>query len=249
MDLKEKQKAWALAAQKGDQRAAQKLVHSLMGLVNKNISKLLPSGLSRDDLQAAGLYGIAMAIERFDPKLGTISGLAEILIRSEMIAATKKAGSISVSNSKRSRRLLYKSTEMVARYEAAGKTRSDAIECAASDLGIPSSELLRFFGMKNPVEFHPWMDAGDSLSQEPDPFEEINTEDVRELISLCIDALGEREREVILRRYFSDEFVSFEAIATDWGCSRDLVRRTETSAFGKIRAELKSRGLSWAEVV
>lgn len=65
----------------------------------------------------------------------------------------------------------------------------------------------------------------------------------------ALDGLADRERQIIARRFLSEEKTTLAEIGESFGVSKERVRQIEAKALGKLKSALASRGRDASELL
>ena len=223
------------AAQAGDQAAAQRLVEANQGLVWSVVRRYLPSGQDREDLYQLGCLGLLKAIQGFDLAFGTqFSTYAVPKIAGEIRRFLRDDGAVKVSRGLKERA----GTIRAARERlAAALGREPALSELAAETGLEPEEIAAAEEASLPVASLQ-AETGDGMTLESvlgtDGMEEGIVE--REALREAIAALPERERKVILLRYYRG--MTQEGAARLLGVSQVQVSRIERRAVEQLRRKL-----------
>lgn len=225
-------------AQKGDQSACEKIVDQNTGLVKKIALKFTGPGYELDDLLQIGFIGLLKAIKRFDTKFDVMfSTYAVPMILGEIKRYIRDDGKIKVSrqlktdikNLKRIKeeyynkngtwpKLSYLSREMQMPVEKILDIL-DAAEALASVESLDNSQLPEGYQEKR----------AEHISEEE---RNVNLMDLK----MMIGTLSERERQIIVLRYFKD--MTQQQIAGKIGISQVQVSRIEKKVLQTMREKL-----------
>jgi len=58
-------------------------------------------------------------------------------------------------------------------------------------------------------------------------------------LAQAMDALNDRERDVLVKRRLSDDPVTLEDLSESYGVSRERIRQIEVRAFEKLQARMR----------
>jgi len=244
--------------------ARDRLITAHLDMVRGAIGRIRGAVVSREDLFQDGVLGLFKAVDRFDPEEGTrFSTYAAFWIRAE-IQNSLGAGSgpVRIPRSHEGNRVATWYSRAKTRVEAdiaTGRVQEpqDGVEReTARRMGIcpdKISSLLSLVGGRTiPVITQ---DTGDQEEGEGHQLISHLTPEVilagqerqevfRRVIADACDTLSDREREVITRRYLSEDPETFQSIADTFGLTRERIRQIEVRALRLIRKRIcENRGL------
>ena len=246
-------KAWK---EHQDPEAARRLVTSHLRLVAKIAMGYRGYGLPISEIVSEGNVGLMQAVKRFEPdkgfRLATYAmwwiraAIQEFILRSWSLV---KMGT--TANQKKLFFSLRKAKSQINALEEGDLTPEHVREIARR-LGVPEHDVVDMnrrlsapdSSLNAPVknesdaEWQDWL-TDDGLDQETmlAGSEELNER--RELLSTALDALNEREREIIAARRLQDEPSTLEELSQKFGISRERVRQIEVRAFEKLQTQMK----------
>jgi len=223
-------------AQQGDEEAKTRLTVENTGLVRKIAARFVSDEHELDDLMQIGYMGLLRAVEKFNPEYDVMfSTYAVPMIMGEIKRFFRDNGRIKVSRALKGD--IYALRQMVEHF-ASKEGRKPRISEMAEALETSEERILEI------------MEAGESLrhisSLDDQPIEQYGqffTEDHSgerqvDLIVMKeeIAALREKERLVILLRYYRD--MTQQQIANRLGISQVQVSRIEKKALRKMREKM-----------
>jgi len=87
-----------------------------------------------------------------------------------------------------------------------------------------------------------WQDwlEDESANQAEDYAERDELDLRRELLAAAMDALNDRERDVLSQRRLSDDPVTLEDLSQRYDVSRERIRQIEVRAFEKLQARMRT---------
>jgi RNA polymerase sporulation-specific sigma factor len=222
-------------AQAGDPQAMDAMVRTHLALVKYIVRRYLNRGREYDDLYQMGCLGLVKAIRNFDTSYDVrFSTYAVPVILGEIRRFLRDDSPMRVSRSiKENAVRVYRFIE---EYEAenAGEPGLDEI---ASALGISREDALLALDSARPTRsFSEPVGADGSLTL-GDVIGEDATEEIdnRLTIEALLKRLDEKERVILLRRYFSRHTQS--EIALDMGMTQVQVSRMESKIIARLRRE------------
>ncbi len=222
-------------AQNGDNDAKQRLISENSPLIKCVVKRFKGRGVEYDDLYQLGSIGMLKAIENFSVDKGVrFSTYAVPMIMGEIKRYLRDDGLIKVSRLIKS--LSYKIAYFVEDYVRKNDKSPEVSEIAAA-LGVEAQEVV--FAMdsgKAPLSIY---DKGEDESgqsiMEKLPASMDGDDDLDKIIVRdAIRKLNERERKLIIMRYYRD--LTQSEIAKELNVSQVQVSRLETKIIDKIKA-------------
>ena len=226
-------------AKAGDQEAKELLVNQNTGLVKSIALKFTSAGHELDDLLQIGYIGLLKAVERFDASYDVMfSTYAVPMILGEIKRYLRDDGRIKVGRQtkqdiKQMKRMQEEFCQREGRYPRVS-------ELAA----LMQTDAERIVSL---------MEAGDALTNlesldDPERVQQYSSGSYREDEDFQVDMihlkstlgkLGERERQIIVLRYFKD--MTQQQIANRLGISQVQVSRLEKRVLAALREEMLPR--------
>jgi RNA polymerase sigma-32 factor len=242
----------------GDRDAAHKLVTSHLRLVAKIAMGYRGYGLPISEVISEGNVGLMQAVKRFEPEKGfrlatyamwwIKAAIQEYILRSWSLV---KMGT--TANQKKLFFNLRKAKSRISALEE-GDMRPDQVKIIARRLGVTEQDVIdmnrRLSGdtsLNAPIreegdsgEWQDWLvDDHDSQEKMLAESEEFATR--RKALSEALSVLNDRERRIFEARRLTDEPVTLEELADEFGVSRERVRQIEMRAFEKVQKAVRTR--------
>ena len=232
-----------LNAQNGDKDAMAKLVEENQGLIWNIAKRFLGRGYEKEDIYQIGCMGFIKAIRRFDASFEVkLSTYAVPYILGEIKKFLRDDGPIKVSRSLKE--LNTKINEMQNEYTKLGKELS--LDEVSKVLKVPKEEIVLAIESSKQVESienstginnksNKELSLIDTISTNKD---EANIITNKIVVQKLINKLDEREKKIILLRFFKDKTQS--DVAKILGISQVQVSRIEKKILEGMRKELAS---------
>ncbi len=210
------------------------------------------------DLIQAGNIGLMKGISKFDGSFGVrVSTYVAFHIRNEICDwIVCNWSPVKIATTKDQRKIFFNMSKV-------RRAMSDQEQAHLADtLGVDINELKemqkRLSGRHGNISFESAMDdSEDEFSmldkellehsevdlQKDNAITLIDNQQREQLIRKCIDTLNERQKEIIVSRYLSDEPKTLNELADKYGVSQQRVSQIEKDAVKALRAKLASVGL------
>lgn len=226
-------------AKAGDAAAKETLLRENDNLIKSIVRRYLNKGVEYDDLYQLASMGFLKAISGFDTGYGVrFSTYAVPMISGEIKRFMRDDGSIKVSRQiKATARAI---NSYVEEYSLANGN-SPSVKDIAKRFKMPESEVVFTMGStRMPISLFARSDYKDEKSQlllDKLPVED-KQEDIIDLLELrsAISSLSEREKKVIMLRYFRD--MTQSEVACMMGVSQVQVSRIENRIMESFRKKL-----------
>lgn len=224
-------------AKTGNKNAAEELIVNNSSLIKSVVRRFLGRGVEYDDLFQLASIGFIKAINNFDESFNVrFSTYAVPMIAGELKRFLRDDGSIKVSRIIKG--LNYKIKVIVEEARKNGED-SPSVDRLAEMLGVEKEDIALAIGAdKRLVSIYDKVDSEKDIEY-LDTIESDEREDeLIEKIMLreAIDSLSEREKKIVLLRYFSDKTQS--EIAKELGVSQVQISRLETKIVENLKQKL-----------
>ena len=226
-------------AKKGDNAAKERLLSENSNLIKSIVKRYLNKGVEYDDLYQLAGMGLLKAINGFDESFGVrFSTYAVPMISGEIKRFMRDDGSIKVS---RAIKATAKQINLFIEEYVAEHGVQPTVKAISEKFDMPESEVVFTMGStRMPVSIYAQSDYKDEKSQyllDKLPVEDGQDDmlDVLELRS-AIGELPERERKIIMLRYFRD--MTQAEVANMLGVSQVQVSRIENRIMQAFREKL-----------
>lgn len=242
---------------KGDVKAAHKLVTSHLRLVAKIAFGYRGYGLPLNELISEGNVGMMQAVRRFDPERGfRLATYAMWWIRAAIQEYILHSWSlVKMGTTSAQKKLFFNLRRLKGEMKAIddGDLAPEQVNHIARTLGVPEQDVVAMnrrlaagdHSLNAPLrsdgegEWQDWL-VDDSENQEDQLGEHEEFSDRRALLTSAMASLNERERHIFEERRLKDEPVTLEELAQHYAISRERVRQIEARAFEKVQNHMKA---------
>ncbi len=242
----------------GDRDAAHQLVTSHLRLVAKIAMGYRGYGLPIGEVISEGNVGLMQAVKRFEPDKGfRLATYAMWWIRASIQEYILRSWSlVKMGTTAAQKRLFFNLRKAKSKISALeeGDLKPDQVKQIATRLGVSEQEVVdmnrRLSGdaslnapIRTDSESGEWQDwlVDDESSQETKLAEHEELQNRRSALQGALGVLNERERRIFEARRLSDDPVTLEELASEFGVSRERVRQIEVRAFEKVQEAVVSR--------
>lgn len=240
--------------EENDLDAARQLVLSHLRFVVHIARGYLGYGLQFADLIQEGNIGLMKAVKRFDPEVGVrLVSFAVHWIRAEIHEFVLRNWRIvKIATTKAQRKLFFNLRKAKQRL---GWFSREEVEAVAEDLGVPAEQVLemeqRLAGQDmqfdapvgadseegetfTPAAYLPDPDADPAVAVENADWEADNGNRLHQALA----ALDPRSRDILQRRWLSENKSTLQELADEYGVSAERIRQLENNAIKKLRGTL-----------
>ena len=227
-------------AQVGDPQAMDALVRTHLALVKYVVRRYLNRGREYDDLYQMGCLGLVKAIRNFDTSFDVrFSTYAVPVILGEIRRFLRDDAPVRVSRSiKENAVRVYRFIE---EYEARN-AKDPGLDEIASALSLSREDALLALDSTRPTRSFSEPVAGNGNLTLGDTLGEDTTSVIDDKLTVdqMLKKLNEKERAIVLRRYFARHTQS--EIAEDFGMTQVQVSRLESKIIARLRREAGDDG-------
>jgi RNA polymerase sigma-32 factor len=248
-------KAWA---ERQDSEAAHRLVTSHLRLAAKLAMGYRGYGLPQAEVISEANVGLMQAVKRFDPEKGfRLATYAMWWIRASIQEYILRSWSlVKLGTTSAQKKLFFNLRKAKAKLGALeeGDLRPETVATIAKDLSVTETEVIdmnrRLAGSDASLnvqvgndgeggsQWQDWLEDEDS--DQAGAYAEKDEMEMRlSLLSQAMDALNDRERDVLVKRRLSDDPVTLEDLSESYGVSRERIRQIEVRAFEKLQARMR----------
>lgn len=223
-------------AKGGDEEAKEILVNQNTGLVKSIALKFLNSGYELDDLLQIGFIGLLKAVDRFDPGYDVMfSTYAVPMILGEIKRYLRDDGRIKVGRQvKQDIKQMKRAQEEFCQREG----RSPKVSELAAMMNCDIEHIVSLMEAADALSNLESLDDPERTTQHSSGCYQEQEDLQVDMIHLksIIGRLGERERQIIVLRYFRD--MTQQQIADRLGISQVQVSRLEKKVISSLREEM-----------
>ena len=247
--------------ERGDVKAAHKLVTSHLRLVAKIAMGYRGYGLPVADLISEGNLGMMHAVKKFDPERGfRLATYAMWWIKASMQEYILRSWSlVKIGTTASQKKLFFNLRRLKGKIGAidSGDLHPEQVTHIADELNVPEGEVIsmnqRMSGgdrsLNVPVgsddnygtnEWQDWLE--DDAEDQETLFAEREEFSARQKLMLeAMSVLNEREVRIIEARRLSEPALTLEQLAEEFSVSRERIRQIETRAFEKLSESVRTK--------
>ena len=241
--------------ERGNLKAAHKLVTSHLRLVAKIAMGYRGYGLPVNELISEGNIGLMQAVKIFDPERGfRLSTYAMWWIRAAIQEYVLKSWSLVKMGTTTAQKKLFFNLRKLKNQIAPnqeGDLRDEQVNEISKRLDVQSYEVVnmnrRLMGreksLNDPIkagETDEWQDwlVDDHLDQELIMSQKQEFDDKKELLHEAMTILNDREKEILEARRLTENPKTLEELSQKYKISRERIRQIETKAFEKLQKNM-----------
>ena len=241
--------------ERGNLKAAHKLVTSHLRLVAKIAMGYRGYGLPVNELISEGNIGLMQAVKKFDPDKGfRLATYAMWWIKAAIQEYVLRSWSLVKMGTTTAQKKLFFNLKKIKNQIAPGQEgdlKDEQVNEISKRLDVDSDEVInmnrRMMGqeksLNDPIkngETDEWQDwlVDDSLDQELVISQKQEYNDKKELLNSAMLILNQREKEIIKARRLTEDPVTLEELSQKYKISRERIRQIETKAFEKLQKSM-----------
>ncbi|WP_019557479.1 RNA polymerase sigma factor RpoH [Thiomicrorhabdus arctica] len=233
-----------------DVDAARQLILSSLRYVVPVARTFKGYGLPLGDIIQEGNIGLMKAVKRFNPEENVrLMTFAVHWIRAEINEyVIKNWRIVKTATTKAQRKLFFKLRSSKKSLEWFSDIDADTV---AEELGVTRKDVLememRLYGKDLPVDMSSDDDNENTtfpilISQEADPetalVQQNQAEYELERMQNALATLDARSRDILQKRWLTDEKVGLKALSQEYGVSMERIRQVEQQALKKLQSQL-----------
>ena len=241
--------------ERGNLKAAHKLVTSHLRLVAKIAMGYRGYGLPVNELISEGNIGLMQAVKKFDHERGfRLATYAMWWIKAAIQEYVLKSWSLVKMGTTTAQKKLFFNLKKLKNQIAPnqeGDLRDEQVNEISKRLDVGSYEVVnmnrRLMGreksLNDPIkagETDEWQDwlVDDSLDQELIVSQKQEFDDKKELLYEAMNILNSREKEILEARRLAENPKTLEELSQKYKISRERIRQIETKAFEKLQKNM-----------
>ena len=209
--------------------------------------------MNEADLIQEGNVGLMKAVKRFDPSVGVrLISFAVHWIKAEIHEyILKNFRIVKVATTKAQRKLFF---NLRSAKKSLNWLTADESKAIAEDLGVPVAEVVRMESRLTASDagFDGYDADDDNVTLSPSHYLISDAEDPadsalriseelgnRKRLELAISQLDPRSKEILKKRWLSEEKATLHELASDFGVSAERIRQIEKNAMTKIKNHMQ----------
>ena len=238
---------------RGNLKAAQKLVTSHLRLVAKIAMGYKGYGLPVSELVSEGNLGLMQAVKKFDPEKGfRLATYAMWWIKASIQEYILRSWSLVKIGTTTAQKKLFFNLKKIKNQLSAnnmGDLNDEHVEEISKRLNVKKDDVVsmnrRLYGkeksLNDPIttdegsgEWQDWV-VDDKLDQELKFSQNQEFKQRKKLMNDSMNILNLREKEILTARRLSEDMVTLEDLSKKYKVSRERIRQIETKAFEKLQ--------------
>ena len=241
--------------ERGNLKAAHKLVTSHLRLVAKIAMGYRGYGLPVNELISEGNIGLMQAVKKFDPEKGfRLATYAMWWIRASIQEYVLRSWSmVKIGTTTAQKKLFFNLKKLKNKIapNQEGDLRDEQVNEISKRLDVESYEVVnmnrRLMGheksLNDPIkagekdEWQDWL-VDDHLDQELIMSQKQEFDDKKELLNEAMTILNDREKEILESRRLAENPKTLEELSKRYKISRERIRQIETKAFEKLQKNM-----------
>ena len=241
-------KSWK---ERGDVKAAQKLVTSHLRLVAKIAMGYRGYGLPVSEMISEGSIGLMQAVKKFEPEKGfRLATYAMWWIKASIQEYVLRSWSLVKMGTTTAQKKLFFNLKKIKNQlspNSTGDLKNEHVDEISKMLNVKKEEIVsmnrRMLGKEKSLnapindesggEWQDWL-VDEKIDQELRFSHEQEFNQRKKLMDTSISILNLREKEILTARRLSDNVATLEDLSKKYKISRERVRQIETKAFEKL---------------
>ena len=237
---------------RGDLKAAQKLITSHLRLVAKIAMGYRGYGLPGGEMVSEGNIGLMRAVKKFEPEKGfRLATYAMWWIKASIQEYILRSWSLVKMGTTTAQKKLFFNLKKIKNQISPNNTgdlNMEHVEEISKRLNVKKEEVVsmnrRLLGKEKSLnapikdedgsEWQDWI-ADDKIDQELKFSLQQELAQRKQLMNDSMSILNSREKEILTARRLSDEVVTLEDLSKKYKISRERIRQIETKAFEKLQ--------------
>ena len=241
--------------ERGNLKAAHKLVTSHLRLVAKIAMGYRGYGLPVNELISEGNIGLMQAVKKFDPDKGfRLATYAMWWIKAAIQEYVLRSWSLVKMGTTTAQKKLFFNLKKLKNQIAPnqdGDLRNEHVKEISKRLDVNSEEVINMNrrmmsqekSLNDPIKFgekEEWQDwlVDENLDQELAISQRQEYEDKKELLYNSMSILNDREKEIINERRLTENPKTLDELSKKYKISRERIRQIETKAFEKLQRSM-----------
>ncbi len=242
-------KSWR---ERGNIKAAQKLVTSHLRLVAKIAMGYRGYGLPVSEMVSEGNIGLMQAVKKFEPEKGfRLATYAMWWIKASIQEYVLRSWSLVKMGTTTAQKKLFFNLKKIKNQLSASNTNElkvEHVEKISKMLKVKKEEVIsmnrRLLGkeksLNDPIredsggEWQDWI-VDDKIDQELKLSHEQELNQRKKLMDNSMNILNPREKDILTARRLSENIATLEDLSKKYKISRERIRQIETKAFEKLQ--------------